>query len=223
MDSIDPHWVNVAVAETAHTLYALCVCGAACLCAHLQSDTHLWIFHCLTFTHSSVSSGMRVFCMKAKQETVFILPPGVSGAQRLIFHLNVSSLTASHFFLSHHCQENFRGEKQQWQAGDLVFSHTMALSEPSISRQIKLSKSDCVLTRRGKTSQWTQRGTMGFCWSWECGRPLRALLCWLGGPHCAALHLWFLLHDEVHRALHDSVSYRDLQESHSGTGEVAVQ
>lgn len=51
------------------------------------------------------------------------------------------------------------------------------------------------------------------------GRPLCALLRWLGGPHCAALHLWFLLHDEAHRALPDRVSHRNLQKSHRRTGE----
>lgn len=104
-------------------------------------------------------------------------------------------------------------------------SLTLALSEAPVSQQIKLPKLDRALAGRSETSPGDQQRNDGFLLErgvWQralLGRPLCALLCWLGGPNCAALHLRFLLHDEAHRALHDRVSHRNLQDSHQRTGE----
>lgn len=111
--------------------------------------------------------------------------------------LQSQGLTTSYFILMYlHSQPHIfscltvakktseeRKKQHNGKAGDLVFSLTLALSEASISRQIKLPKLDCALVGRGETSQGTRRGTMGFCWNGECcNRP-----CWADHyvPCCA--------------------------------------
>ncbi|XP_038572893.1 thiamine transporter 2-like [Micropterus salmoides] len=79
----------------------------------------------------------------------------------------------------HSASQSLPGKLQRnnnGKAGDLVFivSLTLALSGASISQKIKLPKLDCALTRHSEKSLGSRRGTMGFCWSGECGnRP-----CW---------------------------------------------
>ncbi|XP_033477397.2 thiamine transporter 2-like [Epinephelus lanceolatus] len=104
--------------------------------------------------------------------------------------LEPQELTTSYFILMYlHSQPHFffclavarktsEERNNNGKAGDLVFtvSLTLALSGASISQQIKLPELDCALTGHSETSPGSRRGTMGFCWSGECGnRP-----CWGG-------------------------------------------
>lgn len=99
-------------------------------------------------------------------------------------------LTASYFILMYHhslphilprltvARKTSEKRNNNGKAGDWVFtfSLTLALSEASISQQIKLPKLDCAPAGRSQTSPGTWRGTMGFCCSGDCGNNP----CWAG-------------------------------------------
>lgn len=120
---------------------------------------------------------MRVFCLKTEEETLFITTPrppththtpllAVPGAQRLIFHLTVSLLTATHFVSLHffcspwprklHKEE----EKRKKNTRRLNVQSHLGLIEDSHIWQIKPPKLDRAEAKRGEASQESGGGAV---------------------------------------------------------------
>lgn len=163
-------------AKQAHSTHSVQVYTPPCCPTH--TDTRSYIFLCLTSTPSSISAGMRVFLNKDRGgDSIYynlLEPQGLPTSYFILMYLHSQPHIFPRLTIARKTSEvrNNNGK-----AGDLVFtvSLTLALSGASISQQIKLPKLDCALAGRCETSLESQTGTMGFCWSGECGiRPCQA-------------------------------------------------
>ena len=177
-------WLLVADAKQAHGMYTLCVCVCVCVWGSMVVCTP-------EFRHTLMHIPLldfNPFLNICKNEGVLYKDRG--GDSIYYNPLEPQGLTTSYFILMYlHSQPHIfsclavarktsEERNNNGKAGDsvLTVSLTLALSGASISQQIKLPKLDCALAGHGETSPGSRRGTMGFCWSGECGsRP-----CWAG-------------------------------------------
>lgn len=171
-------WLMVADAKQADSVYTQCVWGSMVVCTPAPRHTliHIPLLDFNPFPNICRNEGV-LYKDRGGDSIYYNLlePQGLTTSYFILMYLH----SQPHFFFCLAVARKTSEERNNnGKAGDSVFtvSLTLALSGASISQQIKLPELDCALTRHSETSPGSRRGTMGFCWSGECGnRP-----CWGG-------------------------------------------
>lgn len=149
--------------------------GAAWWRIHLHTNAHSYIFLFHHFLNICRNEGV-LYKDRGGDSIYYNLlePQGLTTSYFILMYLHSQPHISSCLAVARKTSEE---RNNNGKAGDLVFtvSLTLALSVASISQQIKLPKLDCALAGHSETSPGSRRGTMGFCWSRECGnRPFWA-------------------------------------------------